>query len=238
MRLNGNPSGVQMFDTLLESSARSERSAGGTIASIGAHTALITAAILATAHARVQSRGTLELMHTVYFPPRPVAGPAKPSDPSTERSVIAPIALIDTRRIGINAPTIDISTAPSTPIDFPSHPIGSGASRQSETASSSGGVFDANQVEKQVALIAGSATPRYPEVLRSSGVEGQVMAQFVVDERGRAEVDSVRFLRSDNRLFEDAVWSVLPRLRFTPAEIGGRKVRQLVQMPFVFTLSK
>jgi len=64
------------------------------------------------------------------------------------------------------------------------------------------------------------------------------MAQFVVDESGRAEVDSVLFLRSDNRLFEEAVRSVLPRLRFTPAEIGGRKVRQLVQMPFVFTLNK
>jgi protein TonB len=226
-----------MFDTLLESNSRRERSAGGTIASVGAHTALITAAILATAHARVQSRSTPELMHTVYFPPRPVAGSAKQSDASTERSVIAPIALIDTRRIGISTPTIEISAAPSNPIDFPSHPGGVGGSGQGETASS-GGVFDANQVEKQVALVAGSAAPRYPEVLRSSGVEGQVMAQFVVDESGRAEVDSVRFLRSDNRLFEDAVRSALPRLRFTPAEIGGRKVRQLVQMPFVFTLSK
>ena len=64
------------------------------------------------------------------------------------------------------------------------------------------------------------------------------MAQFVVDESGRAQADSVRFLRSDNRLFENAVMAVLPRMRFTPAEIGGRKVRQLVQMPFVFTLGK
>jgi len=27
-------------------------------------------------------------------------------------------------------------------------------------------------------------------------------------------------------------------MRFVPAEIGGRKVRQLVQMPFVFTLNR
>jgi protein TonB len=30
----------------------------------------------------------------------------------------------------------------------------------------------------------------------------------------------------------------LRRMRFIPAEVGGAKVRQLVQMPFVFTLSR
>jgi len=84
----------------------------------------------------------------------------------------------------------------------------------------------------------GTPPPRYPEVLRSSGVEGQVVAVFVVNEMGRAEADSIRFSRSDNRLFEDAVKESLRRMRFVPAEIGGRKVRQLVQMPFVFTLAR
>ena len=87
-------------------------------------------------------------------------------------------------------------------------------------------------------MVAGSAPPRYPEVLRSSGVEGKVIAQFVVDEQGRVEEGSLGFLRSDNRLFEDAVRVALVRMRFIPAEIGGVKVRQLVQMPFVFTLSR
>jgi protein TonB len=30
----------------------------------------------------------------------------------------------------------------------------------------------------------------------------------------------------------------LARMRFVPAEAGGRKVSQLVEMPFVFTLSR
>ena len=98
--------------------------------------------------------------------------------------------------------------------------------------------FRAEQVEKQVALVRGSAPPRYPEVLRSSGVEGQVIALFVVDEHGRSEEESIRFVRSDNRLFEDAVRIALRRMRFVPAEVGGRRVRQLVQMPFVFTLAR
>ena len=63
-----------------------------------------------------------------------------------------------------------------------------------------------------------------------------MIAEFVVNELGRAEVDSVRFVRSDNVLFEGSVRNVLNRMRFTPAQIGGRNVRQLVRMPFVFTL--
>jgi hypothetical protein len=33
------------------------------------------------------------------------------------------------------------------------------------------------------------------------------------------------------------VRAVLPSLRFTPAEIGGRKVRMLVDLPFEFRLN-
>jgi outer membrane biosynthesis protein TonB len=45
-------------------------------------------------------------------------------------------------------------------------------------------------------------------------------------------------VQSDNDLFADAVRAALGRLRFTPAEVGGKKVSQLVQMPFVFTLNR
>jgi protein TonB len=39
-------------------------------------------------------------------------------------------------------------------------------------------------------------------------------------------------------MFEQAVRSALPNMRFLPAEIGGRKVKQLVQQPFVFALQR
>ena len=228
-----------MFDTLLESRSRREGYAGGTIASASAHAAIIAVAILATAQARVRSHETPEAMRTVYFPPLPTLRPTTDSRALRKRTDTQPVTpWIDTRRIEPNLPPIDVSKAPSSLIDFRSQPITGGELSQPATAESSDRVFQVNQVEKQVALIAGGATPRYPEALRASGVEGQVMAQFVVDESGRAQADSVRFLRSDNRLFENAVMAVLPRMRFTPAEIGGRKVRQLVQMPFVFTLGK
>jgi len=65
-----------------------------------------------------------------------------------------------------------------------------------------------------------------------------VVAAFVVSDLGLVEEGSIKILSSDNLLFNDAVMSALGRMRFVPAEIGGKKVRQLVQMPFVFTLSR
>jgi periplasmic protein TonB len=47
-----------------------------------------------------------------------------------------------------------------------------------------------------------------------------------------------KILKSTHDLFTAAVKSALPQMRFYPAEVGGHKVKQLVQMPFQFSLSK
>jgi protein TonB len=188
----------------------------------------------------VTPRINQEAIRTVYFPPSVPPNPStRPEQP--RRIVVAqPVPLpIDMRPLNLNLPPIDIKNVASTPVDFPRQTIG-GETRGNPASDPvpTGGVFNAEQVERQVLFVAGSGAPRYPEALRSSGVEGRVVTLFVVDEKGRAEADSVRFLSSDNALFEDAVRRALPRMRFIPAEIGGRKVRQLVQMPFVFTIGR
>ena len=94
------------------------------------------------------------------------------------------------------------------------------------------------QVEKPVAPIPGTGAPRYPAILRSAEVSGEVLAQFVVDTAGRVEIESFKVIRKSHDLFEASIRSALPAMRFTPAEIGGKKVRQLVQQPFVFQLAK
>ena len=91
-------------------------------------------------------------------------------------------------------------------------------------------------VEKPVVARADSPRPRYPELLRSAGVGGEVVAQFVVDTLGRVEVGSVRVLRATHPLFAQAVERTLPVARFIPAEAGGHRVRQLVQQPFAFAV--
>lgn len=93
------------------------------------------------------------------------------------------------------------------------------------------------QVEKQVAAMPGNRAPRYPEEMLRASVEGEVLAQFVVDTLGNAEMATFRALRATHPDFTSAVRDAVRQFRFYPAELRGRKVRQLVQMPFDFCLN-
>lgn len=94
------------------------------------------------------------------------------------------------------------------------------------------------QIEKPATVAPGNRGPRFPDELREAGVEGQVLAQFVVDTEGHPIVSTFKVLKSDHELFTQAVRDVLGDMLFTPAEVGGRTVKQLVQMPFAFSLSR
>jgi TonB family protein len=92
------------------------------------------------------------------------------------------------------------------------------------------------QIEQPAAVIS-SAFPKYPAALRAANVEGQVIAQFVVDTTGRVDVRTFEVKSSDHDEFTAAVADALPALRFSPARVGGHPVKQLVRMPFMFSLS-
>jgi TonB family protein len=93
------------------------------------------------------------------------------------------------------------------------------------------------QVE-QPATMRGAANLTYPAMLRSAQVEGTVLASFVVDTDGRPDATTFRVLRSDHDLFAHSVRTALERMRYEPARVGGRAVRQLVQQPFAFSLAR
>jgi periplasmic protein TonB len=229
-----------MLERLLESRFKPERSVGGTIASVTGHTALFAAALYATGQTHIRARPNDDVVHVAFLPPtQPV---------STANS--APMTLstrIDGRRpILVNVKIPDISIVPiaadlppiaGRPGDFARVPTDAAGSAGAPLPSP-GGTFRADQVEKQVAMLPGGSPPRYPEALRIAGVEGEVVAVFIVDDQGRVEPGSISFLHSDNEQFEGEIRATLRDMRFAPAEVGGRKVRQLVQMPFVFKLSR
>jgi protein TonB len=81
-----------------------------------------------------------------------------------------------------------------------------------------------------------SAVPIYPRVLELKGIEGSALVRFVVDTTGRADIESFRIVEETHRLFGQAVRDALPRMRFRPAMMGDKKVRQLVEQPFGFRL--
>ena len=94
------------------------------------------------------------------------------------------------------------------------------------------------QVEQPVKLRAGQAGPRYPEALRAAKIEGMVLAQFVVDTAGTVDMRTYKVLKSDNDAFSGAVREALTEMRFEPALVGGRPVKQLMQTPFQFRVPK
>jgi hypothetical protein len=51
-------------------------------------------------------------------------------------------------------------------------------------------------------------------------------------------MDTFKVLKSTHDLFTNTVKASLPDMAFDPALVGGRKVKQLIQMPFQFNLSK
>jgi len=94
------------------------------------------------------------------------------------------------------------------------------------------------QVEKQVQSAPDSPHPTYPAALKAAKIEGEVLAQYVVNTDGRADVSTFKVLKSTRPEFVDAVKEALPQMRFIPAEIGGHKVKQMVQQPYTFAISR
>jgi protein TonB len=233
-----------MFNQLIESKATKQKMAGGTVFSIVLHTVLIGGAVYATARAGTKDEKTkAEKIQFVEMkkeppkvpdkPPPPKEVVVKPPPPKGFQVLRAPV------KIDIKIPEIDLSKAITNESDF------SGKGVKGGTGSGVvGGVANTNQtyfefqVEKPAEMLAESPKPKYPSVLESSGIAGEVQAQFVVSSAGKADMDSFKVLKSTNELFTQAVKNVLPRMRFSPAMIGGKPVNQLVQQSFQFAVPR
>jgi protein TonB len=233
-----------MFNQLLESKAKKQKMAGGTTFSIVLHTVLIGAAVYATARAGVKDeKAKAEKIQFVEMkkeppkvpdkPPPPKEVVVKPPPPKGFQVLRAPV------KIDIKIPEIDLSKAITNENDFSGKGVKGGTGNGVV-----GGIANTNQtyfefqVEKPAESMPDNPKPKYPSVLESSGIAGEVQAQFVVKSDGKADMDTFKTLKSTNELFTQSVKNVLPRMRFSPAQIGGKPVNQLVQQAFQFAVPR
>ncbi|HEX4931963.1 MAG TPA: energy transducer TonB [Gemmatimonadaceae bacterium] len=241
-----------MFNNLVESKRKKQRSPAGILASFVAHAVLITLVVVAGGQAAEQfEKPKQEQVDFVEVkkdeppppkneppPPPPPDVVAAPPPPKGFQILTAPVEIPDV------LPDIDLSKKVTDEADFSGKGVAGGTSKGVEggkpqlVAAGNDQPFFEFQVEKPVQALPGGSAPRYPDILRQAGVEGEVLAQFVVDTTGRAEMNSYKVLKTTHELFGNAVKQALPGMRFIPAEVGGRKVRQLVQQPFSFAISK
>jgi TonB family protein len=92
------------------------------------------------------------------------------------------------------------------------------------------------QVDKPVLQRPGNPHAQYPDEMRARGRVGDVTVQYVVDTTGRVDMNTIEIIKSTDPTFTSAVKSVLPEMRFFPAETAGHRVRQMVQQSFRFAL--
>lgn len=105
-----------------------------------------------------------------------------------------------------------------------------------EDAASAQDAFTLTDVDTTAARDPGSAAPAYPASLKARSIEGVAVVRFVVDTTGRADPASFQLIETNHPLFGAAVRDALPGMKFRPASMGSRKVRQLVEQPFVFRI--
>jgi protein TonB len=229
-----------LFNNLLESKAKKQKSPGGIVVSAIMHVLLIFLAIQATLNAGQKKEKRDEKVDYVEVkkdePPPPKEKPPEvmvAPPPKGFQTLTAPVNIPDV------LPDIDLSKKVTNEADFTGKGVAGGREKGIVGAAPvENQTYFEYQVEKPVMAVPGSPTPRYPDILKSAGVEGEVVVAFVVDTTGRADVSSLKILKSTHELFSAAVRTALPSMRFLPAEVGGRKVKQLVQQPFVFNIIK
>jgi len=234
-----------MFQTLLESKPKKQRTTGGMVMSVVLHTIMISLAVWATLNAgQKDAKAKVEDVQFVENKPKEEVKPKdEPPPPEKIASVTPPKGfqvLVAPVEIPDVIPDVDLTKKATDEADFSGKGVAGGTGK----GVGSGPPVDSNQpffefqVEKPVVPAPNSPSPRYPDILRSAGVEGEVMAQFVVDTTGRVEMSTFKVLRTSHDLFAAAVRQALPNMRFIAAEVGGRKVKQLVQQPYVFNIAK
>jgi len=79
-----------------------------------------------------------------------------------------------------------------------------------------------------------SAAPTYPKDMEERGVEGIVRARFVIDSTGLIDPSTIKVLETTNESFARSVRAAMPEMRFRPAMMGTKAVRQLAEQEFAF----
>jgi periplasmic protein TonB len=233
-----------VFENLIESKTKSQRTIGQTILSAGIHGLLIFGAVEATKGVaeEIKNRPVDTTMVFLKPPPPPPPPPNQPPPdqivaanppPKGFQTVVAPTD------IPKDIPPIDLNQKPFDPRDFTGKGVegGVGTGIVGGTGPVSGEVFLEAQLDDPVQPIS-IPTPRYPPVLQSAGIAGAVDLQYIVDTTGHAEPASFKVMKTTHPAFVEPAKEAITKGVFKPAKFKGQPVRQLVQQRISFKVGQ
>jgi hypothetical protein len=224
-----------MMRLWVESYSRSTPVSSSAVISLVTHAVLIAAAIASTT--RPESVNPDWIENRAYYLPPPNRLPSQAGSRETIKYVeLAPEGL----GAGLGQNGFDSDRAV---VDEPSASLGDlgrDLANNIESPKLSGGdsVFTQLEVDSTVTRYPGSAAPVYPIEMLRQGLQGSVITQYVVDTTGFADSTSLKIMRATHEQFSDAVRAALPYMRFFPAKVGSKKVRQLVEQEFSFKIDQ
>ena len=205
----------------------------GSLASVLAHVALVGSAVLGTS--RAPAPAAAAPTERVYFLPPPDRMPSRQPAPERVRYLTAHGGLSSQPRQPERAggTTPRLSDAARVAGHLGPDEAASATMPRVPAADSVYSILAADQG----ARVEASASPVYPSVLIEQHVEGSVQARYVIDTTGRADTSSLEIMQSTHVAFSQAVRDALPLMRFSPASVEGRRVRQMVEQDFSFRLA-
>jgi TonB family protein len=84
----------------------------------------------------------------------------------------------------------------------------------------------------------GGPPPRYPDSLRTAGVGGRVLVEFIVDTAGHVEPGSVRILSSTHPGFEAPTRDAIVASTFRPGLVQGHVVPVVLRQPVNYEVAR
>ncbi len=210
--------------------AKPPRLGTSAVVSAAVHGGLIAAAIVATLSAPQRLRQRFE-DRVVFLPP-----PNHYLTPNVPTETVNFVALVPRglpRLATLRLKPIKIATP--EPTEF-----GTGNQRAAPPpppktpAWSPDSVASVLEVDSAVERYPESAAPAYPLKLLAKHIEGAVETRYIVDTTGLADSASLVIVSATDTAFARSVREALPHMRFHPAILNDRKVRQLVSQTFLF----
>lgn len=233
-----------MFENLIESKPKRQKTTKQVIMSAILHVALGYGAIIATANAAEQIKAINADTTMVFLKPPEPPPPPPPETPPPEAIVTAnppPLGfqtVMPPTEIPKDIPPVNLNERFNA-ADFSGKGVEGGIATGVVGGSGpvTGETFLQEQVDDPVQPI-NIPKPRYPPVLQQAGVSGAVDVQYVVDTLGHAEPRSWTVLKSTNAQFEAPAREAIMKGVFKPARIKGAAVRQLVQQSIKFNIGQ